>query len=196
MTRGTPWTGVGRQANRIVVRRSRQPLGPIAPEPNPTGRIVPTEAHMRKMITSQKASSARPLRAARVPLNGGLLVVTLGLLILLAACNGASGSISVSLNPTTATVTPNQTVTFTASVTGASNPDVTWAATCGTITGTVNSVTYTAPASAATCTVTVTSVSDSSKTATATVQVQASTGSIAGMNIPSAVVATVTQIFG
>lgn len=131
-----------------------------------------------------------------MPLNGGLLVVTLGLLILLAACNGASGSISVSLNPTTATVTPNQTVTFTASVTGASNPDVTWAATCGTITGTGNSVTYTAPASAATCTVTVTSVSDSSKTATATVQVQASTGSIAGMNIPSAVVATVTQIFG
>ena len=63
---------------------------------------------------------------------------------------------------------------FTATVTGASNTSVSWAATCGNISDNGNPVTYTAPGTAGSCTVTVTSMADPSKRATASVTVTGS----------------------
>ncbi|HTW75682.1 MAG TPA: Ig-like domain-containing protein, partial [Steroidobacteraceae bacterium] len=84
---------------------------------------------------------------------------------------GASVTIDQS-NPQSVSV--NGTLTFTATVTGSSNPSVTWsvspASGCGSIDA---SGTYTAPASPATCQVIATSVADPSAAASVTVNVTA-----------------------
>ncbi len=79
--------------------------------------------------------------------------------------------VSVSVQPGSATLPVNGTQSFTATVTGATNTNVTWSATCGSFSGTGNTVTYTAPATASTCAVTARSVADTSKSASATVTV-------------------------
>ena len=62
---------------------------------------------------------------------------------------------------------------FTATVVGASVPDVTWTATCGAIDGSGATITYTAPSSPGTCTVSAASVAVPSVTANAAVTVVA-----------------------
>jgi len=79
-------------------------------------------------------------------------------------------TVAVSLSPTSATLAPNATQQFTATVTGSTNTAVTWTATGGTLSGTGL---YTAPATAGTYTVKATSVADTSKSASATVTVTA-----------------------
>lgn len=78
---------------------------------------------------------------------------------------------TITLTPDQATLLNGETRTFTATLTGISDTTVTWAATCGTITGTNNTITYTAPAAPTTCTITATSTVDSSLAASATITV-------------------------
>ena len=84
----------------------------------------------------------------------------------------ASGQATVSVAPATATLTASQSQPFTATVTNATNPAVTWtlspASGAGTISVSGNAATYTAPASIAvsqTVTLTATSVADTTKRA-------------------------------
>src|SRR6202166_3787416 len=76
--------------------------------------------------------------------------------------------VSVSLSPTTASLSTGAQKQFTASVSGSTNTAVTWAASGGTIT---SGGLYTAPSSAGTYTVTATSAADSTKSASAVVTV-------------------------
>ncbi len=76
--------------------------------------------------------------------------------------------VSVSLSPTTATLSTGGQQQFTASVSGSSNTAVTWAAPGGTIT---SGGLYTAPSTAGTYTVIATSAADSTKSASAVVTV-------------------------
>lgn len=95
-----------------------------------------------------------------------------------------SGAITLTVSPTTATASPNQTVVLQANVqsVGFNNMDVTWSCTGGNqpvdgqVTGNPtyvsNGILYIGDAEAKdTITVTVTSVGDSTKTATATITV-------------------------
>ena len=81
--------------------------------------------------------------------------------------------VSVSINPTTATVKTGATYQFSASVVGSSNTAVTWTATGGSVSSTGL---YTAPTTTGTYTVKATSVADTTKSATATVTVTPATG--------------------
>jgi len=80
-------------------------------------------------------------------------------------------AVAVMVSPSSVTLPVNGTQSFTATVTGASDTSVTWGASCGSISGSGNTVSYTAPATAGECEVTATSVADSSKNATASVTV-------------------------
>lgn len=64
-----------------------------------------------------------------------------------------TGTVNVAVSPPTPVVATNAQQQFTAKVTGATNPGVTWGASCGSITA---AGLYTAPATAQTCTVTAT----------------------------------------
>ena len=81
-------------------------------------------------------------------------------------------SVDVSLAPTSVTLPVNGSASFTATVSGVSDTSVTWEASCGSISGSGSSVTYTAPGSAASCLVTATSVADPAVSATARVTVR------------------------
>ena len=91
----------------------------------------------------------------------------------------AAAPITVTLSPSTITVAVSTGTSFTASVSGTTNTGVTWAvdgitngnSTVGTIAGSGNTVTYTAPAASGTHTLKATSVQDSSKYSTASVVV-------------------------
>ena len=76
--------------------------------------------------------------------------------------------VSVSLSPTTASLSTGGQKQFTASVSGSTNTAVTWAASGGTV---ASGGLYTAPSSAGTYTVTATSTADSTKSASAVVTV-------------------------
>src|SRR5581483_1765137 len=89
---------------------------------------------------------------------------------------GSSGQISVSVSPTTASISCTAKQQFTAAVTGGSNQAVTWAvdtiAGGNTNVGTVStSGLYTAPATAGTHTVAAVSVADATKSGSGTVTV-------------------------
>jgi hypothetical protein len=78
--------------------------------------------------------------------------------------------VTVSINPTSVTLTSSAAQQFAATVTGSSNTSLTWSATGGTIS---TSGLYTAPTSAGTYAVTATSVADTTKSASATITVTA-----------------------
>ena len=81
----------------------------------------------------------------------------------------SGGTTSVSIDPVAVTLPVDGSQQFAATVTGASDTSVTWDASCGGISGSGNSITYTAPATVPqddTCTLTATS--DAAPTATAT----------------------------
>ncbi len=99
---------------------------------------------------------------------------------LLAACSSDkttgpkdNEAVAISISPTSATLAAGATQLFTASVTNGSTNTVTWTASGGTLTGSGNSRTFTAPASAGSYTVKATSVDDPSKSASASVTVTA-----------------------
>jgi hypothetical protein len=84
----------------------------------------------------------------------------------------ASGAVvSVSVEPSTVTLPTNGTQSFTATVTGSIDTGVMWSATCGSVSGTGNTITYTAPATSASCAVTARSSADPTKSGTADVTV-------------------------
>jgi len=95
--------------------------------------------------------------------------------------------VSVALSSTAANLTAGSVQPFTATVSGSSNTDVTWKVdgvangdtTVGTITGSGNTVTYTAPAAAGSHTLTAISAADTNKQASAAVTVQAVQGGCA-----------------
>ena len=76
--------------------------------------------------------------------------------------------VSVSISPTTASISTGAQKQFAASVSGSTNTAVTWAASGGSVT---SGGLYTAPSSAGTYTVTATSAADSTKSASAAVTV-------------------------
>ena len=80
--------------------------------------------------------------------------------------------ISVLVEPGSAALAPGAEQPFTATVIGASDTSVTWVATCGSVPGTGNTITYTAPDSPGPCLVTATSVADPAVSATARVTVR------------------------
>jgi hypothetical protein len=102
-----------------------------------------------------------------------------------------TAAISVSISPTTATVTSGGTQQFSAQVTNTSNTAVTWSATSGTVSTTGL---FTAPTVTATKTVTVTatSVADNTKSASATVTVNAAAAGILTLNPTSISFGSVT----
>ncbi|WP_306601923.1 right-handed parallel beta-helix repeat-containing protein [Geothrix sp. 21YS21S-2] len=89
--------------------------------------------------------------------------------------------VQVTLSPSTASVSSGATASMTATVTGSTTTTVTWAVdgiaggntTVGTISGTGNTVTYSAPTAAGTHTVTAKSTVDPTKAATSVVTVKA-----------------------
>ena len=83
--------------------------------------------------------------------------------------------VAVTLVPATATLAPATTQQFTATVTG-TDTRVTWETTCGSMSGTGNIVTFTAPSQEGACEVTARSVADPSAFATATVTVTGDPG--------------------
>jgi chitinase len=86
----------------------------------------------------------------------------------------AVSNASVAINPTTATLSPGGTQTFTVTVSGTPDGSVTWSVDEGTTGGTVTTEgVYTAPAARGVYHVTAASRFDPSKKATATVTVQA-----------------------
>jgi len=94
-------------------------------------------------------------------------------LCLLAGCGGGAGQpVTITISPTTASVAPAATQTFTAAVTHAGNTTVSWSVFEGAAGGSVtNAGIYTAPAKAGTYHVVATSQADTTKTAVATVTV-------------------------
>ncbi|BDU71764.1 beta strand repeat-containing protein [Mesoterricola silvestris] len=87
--------------------------------------------------------------------------------------------VAVTLSPSSGSLSAGATAAVTATVTGAANTAVAWTvdgvangnATVGTLTGTGNTVTYTAPAAAGTHTILATSAADPTKSASGTVTV-------------------------
>ena len=104
--------------------------------------------------------------------------------------NAASGVI---LSPGSTTITVGSTQAISVTISGATNANVTWTvdgvangnATVGTITGTGNPVTYTAPATIGSHTITATSIADTTKSGSSTISVvttQPSAGVIVAPN--------------
>lgn len=85
---------------------------------------------------------------------------------------GAPPSVSVSVEPSSVVVPVHGTQSFTATVTGAGDTSVAWSTTCGSISGSGNTILYTAPGSVGTCAVTATSNHDSGTSARAVVTVE------------------------
>lgn len=90
-------------------------------------------------------------------------------------CVVTVSQVGVSIDPMATTVSPGGTVSFTATVTGAANNNVTYTATGGTISKVGNVGTYTAGGATGSFTVTASAVADPSKKATANVVI-ANTG--------------------
>lgn len=97
------------------------------------------------------------------------LLAFLALIALVAGCG--RGGVRVSVSPSEATLAPSETQAFTASVLGASDSRVTWSASCGTVTGSANMVTYAAPEAEGSCVLTATSVADPRASANAEVSI-------------------------
>ena len=85
--------------------------------------------------------------------------------------------ITVAVNPNTVTLNTGATQTFTATVTGSTNQNVTWSVDGGAAGGTITATgLYTAPATPGTYTVRATSIADNTKSGTGTVTVTTSGG--------------------
>src|SRR5208283_5049620 len=103
------------------------------------------------------------------------LACILAVLLSLASCVGKTNSgtpggdqVTISIQPGSASVAAGAQQQFSATVTGSTNTNITWAATGGTISSTGD---YTAGANGGTFSITATSVADTSKSAQAAVTV-------------------------
>lgn len=94
-------------------------------------------------------------------------------------------SVVVSPSTTSLSINTSTSITATVNITGTVSQTVNWTTSGGTLTGTGNTITYTAPGTAGTYTVTATSTANTSKSATCTVTVSASSGSITVSLTPS-----------
>jgi hypothetical protein len=102
-------------------------------------------------------------------------------------------AIVVAVNPSTASLAPKGTVGITATVSGSTNTAVSWTvdgvangnATVGTLAGTGNTVTYTAPATTGSHTVTATSAANAANTASTAVTVHAAVSAVTLAMTPS-----------
>lgn len=108
---------------------------------------------------------------------------------------GTGSGISVSINPTSASISTGATQQFTDTVSGSSNTNVSWSVDGvnggNTIAGTISTAgLYTAPNAAGSHTVTVTSAADTSKSASAAVAVTSSSGVTITINPTSATLTT------
>ncbi len=81
-------------------------------------------------------------------------------------------SVAVSVAPGSQSLWLGEPVTLTATVTGSAQAGVVWTASCGTVTGTGVSVTFTAPGNPGTCMVTATSALDATKAGNSTMTVK------------------------
>jgi hypothetical protein len=77
--------------------------------------------------------------------------------------------ITVTISPSATSISAGGSQTFVAAVSGTSTASVTWTASAGSVSGTGNTINYTAPSAAGSYTVSATSVADPSKSATATI---------------------------
>ena len=154
-------------------------------------QLVPAEPGTKLLVEDQiqataGAASASATLGASDPWGALLAAFKAGSYIT------APPAASITISPTSASLVSNGTQQFTATVSGSSNPAVTWSATGGTVS---TSGLYTAPNSAGTYTVTVTSTANPSASAAATVTVAApvqhtvtlswaaSTATVSGYNI-------------
>lgn len=104
----------------------------------------------------------------------------------------------VTLNPSSTVVSVGATASITATVTGATNTAVTWKvdgvsngnATTGTVTGTGNTIIYTAPSVVGTHTLVATSTADTSKSGSCTITVQAAPAPVSVALSPSSTTLT------
>ncbi|MBW6454623.1 MAG: SBBP repeat-containing protein [Trueperaceae bacterium] len=101
------------------------------------------------------------------------------------------GTVVVVIDPTRATLDTSESRGFTATVSGTRYATVSWSATGGTISGSGNTITYTAPATPGDQTLTATSNFDSNKSAAASVRVREV---VVGIDPVSAEVATGVSI--
>jgi hypothetical protein len=96
----------------------------------------------------------------------------------------ASVGVSVSISPNPATMSPGTSQNFTATVTGSANTAVIWTASGGSISGTGNTISYSAAAVIGPYTLTATSVADATKSAVVNVTVSA-VQAVNGLFIPT-----------
>ena len=81
--------------------------------------------------------------------------------------------VTIAVDPLALTLAPGASATLRATVSGALDTGVVWMATCGSLSGSGATVTYTAPDAAGTCSVSATSRADPDATASASVEVVA-----------------------
>lgn len=96
--------------------------------------------------------------------------------VLLAGCGDSvtnPETVSVSISPPSASLAAGASQQFTATVTGSAETGVTWTASAGEISGSGNTVTYTAPATEGVHTLTATSVADPARSASSSITVDA-----------------------
>ena len=86
--------------------------------------------------------------------------------------------LAVNVAPSSVTLPVNGTLAFTATVTGTGDASVSWSATCGSISGSGHTITYTAPGSPGSCVVRATSAADEGAWDEATVTVEEPDGSL------------------
>ncbi len=97
----------------------------------------------------------------------------------------SSVAVAVLISPNPATMSPGTSQNFTATVTGSSNTAVTWAASGGSISGSGNTISYTASSAVGLYTLTATSVADATKSSVANITVSA-IQAVNGLFIPTA----------
>lgn len=83
------------------------------------------------------------------------------------------GNVTVTISPDYVPLSPGGYIDLTATVSGSSNTAVTWAKSGGSLSGSGNTIRFTAPSAEGTYTVTATSVADASKSASAQILVTA-----------------------
>lgn len=111
--------------------------------------------------------------ARRIPRRPLVALLAAAMLLLMAsACPGRGARISISISPDSAKLLVGESQEFTATVSGTENTAVSWEASGGTIDGSGNTVTYTAPEQPGTFTLTATSLADPGKSATAEITVK------------------------
>lgn len=105
-----------------------------------------------------------------------LVLAISAMALFLAACPGSGSTVNLTLTPSSVELAPGETLEFVASVSGVSNPNVSWEMTGGTVAGNGPVVTYTAPTLIGTYTLTAISQADPTRSTSATIEVVGEVG--------------------